>query len=39
VIEDYSNFENTRMRFVRPEETALLYPEDAEVVREAALTA
>ena len=29
VIEDYSNFENTRMRFVRPEERALLYPEAA----------
>lgn len=34
VIEDYSNFENTRMRFVRPEERALLCPEAAQPVRE-----
>lgn len=33
VIEDYSNFENTRMRFVRPEERTLLYPVTAEPVR------
>lgn len=39
VIEDYSNFENTRMRFVRPEESALLYPESAAVVPEAAVQA
>lgn len=38
VIEDYSNFENTRMRFVRPEEGALLYPESvATAIHEAAV--
>lgn len=39
VIEDYSNFENTRMRFVRPEERVLLYPENTNTVSEAAYTA
>ncbi|MDZ7637298.1 MAG: glycosyltransferase [Bryobacterales bacterium] len=31
VIEDYSNFENTRMRFVRPEERHLLAPPGEEI--------
>lgn len=37
VVEDYSNFENTRMRFVRPEERALLLPENAGSATRAAM--
>ncbi|MCC6263668.1 MAG: glycosyltransferase [Bryobacterales bacterium] len=37
VVEDYSNFENTRKRFVRPEERTLLYPEGAAPTQKAAL--